>query len=130
MGLLIEPGLFSGSYSSFDKFRQAVAELYEHISETMHDEKVQEVEMKWEHSLLDKVDCNLLPFFNHSDCDGFWTPEECGGIARGLQRITKRLEDNIPSDLKNSWKVFQSYAKTMIEGCLFCEKNGVTASFG
>jgi hypothetical protein len=37
----------------------------------------------------------LLPFFNHSDCDGELTPEEAKGIADGLDVIIPLLPEPV-----------------------------------
>lgn len=40
-----------------------------------------------------KIDSVLIPFFNHSDAEGFWTPEECEQMHERLAEIGRLIRE-------------------------------------
>lgn len=84
MGLDTTHGCWNGPYSSFGRFRKALAsELGINLDECIGfgGDKVD----------LDKLEHDIQPLLNHSDCDGKLTPEEALRVANGLNEIYLKL---------------------------------------
>lgn len=85
MGLDTTHNAWHGPYSSFNRFRYKLASL---IGINLDDYTGYNANGTKE---LDSMDHPLVPLFNHSDCEGELTPEECKSIADGLEPIIKSL---------------------------------------
>ena len=89
MGLDITHDAFHGSYSSFDRFRQAVAKSCGGSYPTHDDASLDP--SSW---YLDTNDdgSRLALFLSHSDYDGELTPEECTSIANEMEVLLQRID--------------------------------------
>ena len=105
MGLDTTHNAWHGAYSSFNKFRFWLADRiginlneYAGYGNGTKD--------------LRNINHDLMPLFNHSDCDGILTVDECKQIANGLKKVIDAVvPDNSP---------FNNYerAKQFMDGCL------------
>ena len=88
MGLNTSHGAWDGPYSSFNNFRRWLAnQIGINLSDYagyMHGGEKD----------LTTIDHPLMPLFNHSDCDGILTPDECRQIARGLKQVIDAAPKN------------------------------------
>lgn len=87
MGLDTTHDAYSGEYSSFNHFRrwlgkQIGIDLNEYIGYSSDTATKN----------LADIDHLLMDLFNHSDCDGELTPEQCKLIAEGLQEIINKID--------------------------------------
>lgn len=76
MGLQCSHDAWSGSYSSFDNFRQAVATT---------------CQLPWPIPWDSPIHPGLKLFLTHSDCEGRFEPEECKLVAEGLESILDNI---------------------------------------
>lgn len=81
MGLNTSHDAWDGPYSSFNDFRRWLAkqigiDLSEYAGYMQGGTKD-----------LTTIDHPLMPLFNHSDCDGILTPDECRQISKGLKMV-------------------------------------------
>jgi ribosomal protein L32E len=111
MGLDTSHDAWHGPYSSFNTFRKWLAQkiginLEDYIGYG-EDSATKE---------LTSIDHKLIPLFNHSDCDGILTPEECKQIAEGIEDAIK----DEPEDLSGNEYSFSNLnkAKQFRKGCL------------
>ena len=93
MGLDTTHGAFHGSYSSFNRFRQAVAKAVggsfpPHEKGLFDDDGKPLDESQWyiDDSYSATTHPGLRAFLSHSDCDGEFTPKECTRVADELER--------------------------------------------
>ena len=111
MGLDISHGAFGGAYSSFNRFRQAVAWaagcIFPHydLSNPREVERLKELDA---YPPQDKLGDSywyapdgfntarpaLHKFLCHSDCDGQIPPQECADLANELELLLPKIEDN------------------------------------
>ena len=92
MGLETSHDCWNGSYSSFNRFRYSLGhqigiDLDDYIG---YNEKGTKD--------LSKIDHELMPLFNHSDCDGRLTIKECKSIVKGLNSILENFNDKTQAD--------------------------------
>jgi hypothetical protein len=81
MGLTTTHGCWNAPYSSFNEFRERLAnEIGISLSDYLGYGKGGSKD-------LSSIDHKIMPLLNHSDCDGMLTPEECKSIADGLNEI-------------------------------------------
>lgn len=90
MGLDISHDTWHGSYSAFHRWRKKIAETAGLPPlELMEGFCDNETPIKW--------DClkpnSLHELLNHSDCDGYISPESCKCIAESLQDLMPLLSD-------------------------------------
>jgi hypothetical protein len=103
MGLDTSHNCWHGPYSSFNGFRSFLAERiginlgdYQGYGGTKD---------------LNSIKHDIKPLFNHSDCDGKLTVEQCEKIANGLTSIINGFDDKIDSYFKQKTIQFR-------DGCL------------
>ena len=115
MGLDTSHNAWHGPYSSFNVFRRWLAEkieinLNDYIGYGNEDATKE----------LNSINHKLMPLFNHSDCDGLLTPDECKQIAEGLDDVLKNITQEEAEHPDNKFP-FSNYnkAKQFREGCLF-----------
>lgn len=108
MGLSTSHGAFNGSYHGFGEFRHWLGaqiginlKEYEGYSESLHPKSLQKIK----HT-------GLYHLFNHSDCEGYLTPDQCRTIATGLDAILQKAKPD-----KNFFSGYQ-VAKRLKKGCL------------
>lgn len=83
MGLDTTHGAWNGPYSSFNKFRYSLADQI--------DIDLGEYNGYGGDKELSSINHDLMPLFNHSDCDGELTPDECLKISIGLKSVLDKL---------------------------------------
>ena len=108
MGLDTTHNAWHGPYSSFNEFRIRLAnsigiDLKEYIGYSFKGTKDEAL-----------IDHPLMPLFNHSDCDGELTPDECKQIAEGLDMVLKASK--LPSTVDEIW--FAEKIVKFRDGCL------------
>ena len=81
MGLNTTHNCWNGPYSSFNQFRYSLAEVINIDLAEYHGYGLDGTED------LASIEHDLMPLFNHSDCDGILTVEESKRIARGLKDV-------------------------------------------
>jgi len=94
MGLDTTHDAWHGSYSSFGRFRERLAQ---EIGLNLNNYKGYNSNATLDES---EIDHPLMDLFNHSDCDGELTPDQCLKIAQGLNEVIKKLP--IP-EINDSW---------------------------
>jgi len=115
MGLDTSHNCFHGPYSTFNRFRRSLAqqigiELYDYYGYNENGTKN-----------LDDIEHDLMPLFNHSDCDGVLTVEECKRIVNGFNQVLENFDDIIEADFD-----FKDRIIKFRDGCLEAiEKNEV-----
>ena len=68
---------------------------------------------------LTKIEHELMPLFNHSDCDGILTVEESKQIVIGLNKVLENFNDKIEADYDFKENIIQ-----FRDGCLYAiERN-------
>lgn len=98
MGLDTSHDAFHGAYSAFNRFRQIVAKAMggtfpEHESATFSDgTPIDPKTWYWGPGFNAEKNPGLLVFFNHSDCDGEISPEDCVRVADELEALLPEIE--------------------------------------
>ena len=117
MGLDTTHNAWHGSYSSFNKFRSW---LGEQIGINLKDYIGYGNDVGLE---LSSIDHDLQPLFDHSDCDGELTPEQCKQIADGIDSVLKTApKDDFP------YSHYQS-AVEFRDGCLLAYSKNESMEF-
>lgn len=62
---------------------------------------------------LESIEHDLMPLFNHSDCDGELQPSECVKIANGLYDVLNNLNYELKIETWN----FEDKIKQFMDGC-------------
>lgn len=107
MGLDTTHNCFHGPYSTFNRFRHSVAMQ---IGINLDDYSAYNTNTEKD---LSKLEHDLMPFFNHSDCDGILTVEESKRIAKGLTDVLENFNDSIEADYN-----FKEMVEQFRDGCL------------
>ena len=102
MGLNTSHGCWDGKSKYFNQFRINLAKVididlreYKGWELMVFDPKTLEfVEIENERKDLKTIDHDLRPLFDHSDCDGELSVDDCSHIEFGLYDVQKRLETN------------------------------------
>lgn len=107
MGLDTSHNCWHGSYSSFNKFRYS---LGRQIGVNLDEYNGYG---KGEIKELTSIKHDLLPLFNHSDCEGELTVKESEQIVKGLNSVLENFNEEfgLPYDFKNKIIQFR-------DGCL------------
>ena len=89
MGLNTTYNCWEGPYSSFNRFRYSLGHqiginLDEYLGYNETGTKK-----------LNEINHELMPLFNHSDCDGRLTVKECKSIVKGLNNILETFNENL-----------------------------------
>lgn len=100
MGLDTTHNCWHGPYSSFNRFRRSLGHQiginiddYDGYGGTIHK--------------LEEMKHDLKPLFNHSDCDGRLTVNECKSIVKGLNNILENFNSEIESDYNFKEQIIQ-----------------------
>lgn len=109
MGLDTTHNAWHGSYSSFNRFRYALAKR---IGIDLNDYKGYGDSGTKD---LESIDHPLMDLFNHSDCDGELTPEQCERIMKGLDMVIAGIP--ILLDAWSDEYVFRQQAIRFRDGC-------------
>ena len=118
MGIQFSHCKASWSYSGFMRFRERLAESIGMQLRKMPGFRDNQEEFAWE-----DYDDPIIPFLNHSDCDGVLTPEQCRTIAPRLREIISTWEDNF----ENSYDL--EMAEELIRGMEIAEKENENLQF-
>jgi hypothetical protein len=107
MGLDTSHNCWHGPYSSFNRFRFSLGKqiginLNEYIGYGNSGTKD-----------LSSIDHDLMPLFNHSDCDGILTVEESKRIVNGLNNVLENFNEKIEADFDFKKDIIQ-----FRDGCL------------
>lgn len=107
MGLDTSHNCWHGPYSSFNRFRYSLGyqigiDLDDYIGYNENGTKD-----------LSKIEHELMPLFNHSDCDGRLTIKECKSIAKGLNKVLENFVENGKNDY-----FFKEKITDFRDGCL------------
>lgn len=118
MGLNVTHGCWDGAYSSFGRFREALAEQ---VGLKLPDMVGFGGKMPWDLLRPDP----LWVLLNHSDCDGEIAHADCGPLAKRLHEIaatTDRATPGAYGDLKTEIEQFA-------DGLDDADANGETVEF-
>lgn len=107
MGLDTSHNCWHGPYSSFNRFRYSLGkqigiDLDEYIG--YGDKGTKD---------LASIEHDLMPLFNHSDCDGELSVEESKRIVNGLNNVLENFNEQIKADYNFKEKIVQ-----FRDGCL------------
>ena len=107
MGLTTTHDCWDASYRSFNQFRCDLAEqigidLDDYIGYRGNGVKD-----------ITTINHNLMPLFNHSDCDGHLTIDECFKIANGIDSVLATFTDSTEQD-----SLFKEDMIRFRDGCL------------
>ncbi|WP_298067418.1 hypothetical protein [uncultured Acinetobacter sp.] len=119
MGLDTTHNCWNGSYGSFNRFRYSLAaqigvNLDEYIGYGDNGFKN-----------LTSINHDLMPLFDHSDCDGDLSVEDCKRIANGLNSVLENFNDKIEVDGDFKEKMIQ-----FRDGCLDAFSKNEKVLFG
>ena len=117
MGLDTSHGAFNGPYSSFGNLRKWLAEK---IGINLNDYAGY---MGGGTKDLTTIDHELMPLFNHSDCDGELSPQQCEQIAIGLDKVisTSDKDDFLHSNYQKAIR--------FRDGCLLAASKNQSIEF-
>ncbi len=101
MGLDTTHNCWHGPYSSFNRFRFSLAkqigiDLNEYDGYDKGGTKI-----------LTDIKHDLMPLFNHSDCDGELSVEESTQISKGLTQVLENFNEEIKADFDFKEKIMQ-----------------------
>lgn len=94
MGLDCTHDAFHGAYSAFNRFRQEVALAIGGSYPPHTDKSLDDNIWYWGDDYNQRSHPGLYEFFNHSDCDGEISPENCLLIADELEALLPRISSN------------------------------------
>lgn len=97
MGLDVSHGAWTGAYSAFNRFRQAVCQALggSFPPHNPHDAKAKKLEPDywyWGPEANPEEWPGLAIFLAHSDCDGEISAEDAANIANELERLLPKIE--------------------------------------
>lgn len=107
MGLNVTYNCWDGAYSSFRRFRYSLG----HQIGINLDDYIGYGD-KGTKNLKD-INNDLMPLFNHSDCDGELTVKECKSIIKGLNSVLENFNEDIEADFDFKDRIIQ-----FRDGCL------------
>ena len=107
MGLDTTHNCWHGGYSGFNRFRYSLG--YQ-IGIDLDDYLGYEGKKG---KKLEDIDHDLMPLFNHSDCDGILTVEESKKIVNGLNSVLENFNEELECDYNFKEKIIQ-----FRDGCL------------
>ncbi len=92
MGLTVTHNCWNEPYSSFNRFRHSLA----HQIGINLDEYVGYNENGTKN--LSEIQHDLMPLFNHSDCEGKLTLKQSRMIVKGFNSVLENFNESIPAD--------------------------------
>jgi len=119
MGLDTTYDCWNGPYSSFNRFRYS---LGHQVNINLDDYSGYNKGGKKD---LNDIDHELMPLFNHSDCDGRLTVKECKSIVKGLNGILENYNEEIETDYN-----FKDNIIKFRDGCLNAISDKKMVHFG
>jgi hypothetical protein len=99
------------SYIGFHNFRKKVAASLCLTLELTPD-------FKWIEQDWNKWDEDWLLFLTHSDCDGYFTPDQCGRISKKMKKV---IENWMPIDIIGQYDL--EHARYLIKAMEHCKEN-------
>jgi len=130
MGLDCSHDAFRGSYSAFNRLRQAVAKaaggsfpphegssFFDDLSWYVSDEYTRENSP------------GLFEFLSHSDCDGEISPEMCINVADELSQLHSIVDDMGEGTGHISRRGYGGTLQRFIDGCRLAAKNNECLTF-
>jgi hypothetical protein len=137
MGLDVSHDAFSGAYSSFNRFRQAVAKAMggsfpPHETEYHEDGDNLEPDMwYWGTDYGPETHPGLSVFLSHSDCDGEISSDDCVKVANEIEALLPKLEAmGIGSGHIERDGGYGAVARKFIAGCKDAAESGEPLVFG
>lgn len=118
MGLDTSHNCWHGPYSKFNRFRYL---LGHQIGINLDDYAGYD---KGGLKNLDQIEHDLMPLFNHSDCDGELSIEECKRLVNGFNSIIETFNNSIECDFD-----FLENIKQFRDGCLDAISKNETVDF-
>ena len=139
MGLDCSRGAFSGAYSAFNRFRQAVAKAMGG-SFPPHDDRPLDPDGEpfvpdcdtwyWGDDHGEDTHPGLAVFLLHSDCDGNISPSDCALVADEIEALLPALEPmGSGSGHVSRDGGYVKVAKRFINGCRLAAKHGEPLTF-
>lgn len=118
MGLDCSHNAFSGAYSAFNRFRQAVAKAAGGSSPPHEDKALDPGWWYIDDQYTQKTHPGLFAFMNHSDCDGEIFPAMCINVADDLEELLPEIakQGTGGGHLERDGGL-EAVAKRFIEGC-------------
>jgi hypothetical protein len=113
MGLDTSHNAWHGPYSAFNRFRRNLMLSYNNTSLDDYEGYGGNIPMN---NIADK---GLFIFFNHSDCDGDISPEDCKLVSESLLSLSPKVTDNYYRDLLTDFA----------NGCALAYNNNETLEF-
>ena len=92
MGLDTSHGAYHGAYSSFNRFRQAIARALGGSYPPHDDASLEDEKWYWGNGHNAETHPGIHVLMNHSDCDGEIAPADCARIALELTAVLDRLD--------------------------------------
>lgn len=93
---------FHGAYSTFNRFRYSLAEQIGINLDDYHGYSGENPTKQ-----LDEIEHDLMPLFNHSDCDGRLTIKECKRIVSGLNDVLENFDESKDFDFDFKSRIIQ-----------------------
>lgn len=119
MGLSLTHNCWDGPYSSFSDFRYDLANI---IGINLNSFEGYGTGGAKD---IRNLENNLLPLFDHSDCEGMLTPDEAKRIAEGLTEVIDTFD---PKREYRSWNLFEKVQKFR-DGCLLAYSQNENVMF-
>lgn len=124
MGLDCSHGAFNGAYSSFNRFRMALAAAAggswpPHAPGASYNGRpLGAGEWCWdEQAVPPEFHAGLVAIMEHSDCDGSLSPNECAEVARFLRWAAGRMAGRTTGHLALTGTTMADVAIRFAEGC-------------
>lgn len=134
MGLDVSHGAFGGAYSAFDRFRRFVATAAG-VSWPPHDDP-QLPRDRWiaPDGMTAETHPGLWLFFCASDCDGSFSPEEAGAMAKDLEALKPHAKAALDKMGEPGGHIareggFEAVLDRFIAGCRAAEAAGENLEF-
>lgn len=137
MGLDVSHDAFSGAYSSFNRFRQAVAKAmggsFPPHEKDVHEDgtKLEPGMWYWGEGYTHDTHPGLSVFLMHSDCDGEISSEDCSKLANELEALLPKLDAmGIGSGHIERGGGYGAVARQFIAGCKYAAESCEPLVFG
>jgi len=129
VGLDVSHGAFSGAYSSFNRFRRAIAKAIGGSFPPHDDKSLDEEQIYWPNGFTE-TNPGLAEFLLHSDCDGEISSLACKWIADEMEALLPALKTygmgggHLARD-----GGYEQVAKNFIAGCRYAHSEGEDLRF-
>ena len=137
MGLDCSHGAFHGAYSSFNRFRKALAEACggsspPHAPGAMFDgQLIGPDDWFWDDEVVPvEHHAGLLAIMEHSDCEGELTPDQCAAVSGFLRWAAPRMTTEASGHLLRAGHTMGDVALRFADGCDRAVAAGESLTFG